>query len=117
MPVEAAGSPRFPGHPECPLAVLLDPGRTGRARPLRHADVATAWDYDEGSRERRFRARSQSLGTGCLRFAVRITPPHARLASGCLAEPGRAGFVDPQGDDERSPSSSLFLLSRAFLAQ
>jgi hypothetical protein len=64
-----------------------------------------------------FGARSQSLGTGCLRFAVRITPPHARLASGCLAKPGRAGFVDPQSDEERFPSSSLFLLSRAFLAR
>lgn len=55
MSVEAAGSPRFPGHPECPLAVFLDPGRTGRARPLQHADVAPACVNDEGSRERRFR--------------------------------------------------------------
>src|SRR5262249_48759570 len=28
---------QVPGPPECPLAVLLDPGRTERARPLRHA--------------------------------------------------------------------------------
>src|SRR5262249_4987011 len=39
------------------------------------------------------------------------------LASGCLAKPGRAGFVDPRGDDERFPSSSLFLLPGACLAQ
>jgi hypothetical protein len=29
-----------------------------------------------------FGARSQSLRTGCLRFAVRIAPPHARLVWG-----------------------------------
>ena len=55
MAVETAGSPRFPGHPECPLAVFLDPGRTGRARPLQRADVAPACVNDEGSREGRFR--------------------------------------------------------------
>ena len=51
MTVETAGPPRFPGHPECPLAVFLDPGRTGRARPLRRADVAPACVNNEGSRE------------------------------------------------------------------
>ena len=30
-----------------------------------------------------FGARSHGISTRCLRFAVRITPPHARLASGC----------------------------------
>jgi hypothetical protein len=55
MPVEAAGSPRFPGHPECPLAVFLDPGRTERARPLQRADVAPACVNDEGSRKGSFR--------------------------------------------------------------
>src|SRR5271154_2885263 len=28
-----------------------------------------------------FGAQSHGIGTGCLRFAVRLTPPHARLAS------------------------------------
>ena len=51
MMVETAGPPRFPGTPECPLAVFLDPGRTGRARPLRRADVAPACVNNEGSRE------------------------------------------------------------------
>jgi hypothetical protein len=30
-----------------------------------------------------FGARSHGISTRCLRFAVRISPPHARLASGC----------------------------------
>ena len=34
-----------------------------------------------------------------------------------LAKLCRAGFVNPQGRDERFLSSSLFLLSRAFLAE
>ena len=51
MAVETAGPPRFPGTPECPLAVFLDPGRTGRARPVQRADVAPARVNNEGSRE------------------------------------------------------------------
>ena len=30
-----------------------------------------------------FGARSHGISTRCLRFVVRLTPPHARLASGC----------------------------------
>jgi len=84
---------QVPGPPDCPLAVLLDPGRTERARPLRHARRGPRTGQRRGlPRRSDFGARSQSLGTGCLRFAVRITPDHARLASGCLAKPGRAGL-------------------------
>jgi hypothetical protein len=52
--------------------------------------VATAGQHGPTCRVRRglstrgnFGAQSHGLSTGCLRFAVRLAPPHARLASGC----------------------------------
>jgi hypothetical protein len=53
---------------------------------------------------------STALG---LRFAVRVAPPtqDSLTAAGQLC---RAGFVNPQGRDERFLCSSHFLLSRAF---
>jgi len=38
-------------------------------------------------------ARSHGIGARCLRFAVRFTPPHARLASGCPARLYQAGLA------------------------
>jgi len=105
---------QVPGQPLCPYAPFLDPGRTEDARPLRRLDMAPARVNNEGSRdEKDFGARSHGLGTGCLRFAVAVARHPARLASGCLAKPGRAGFGYPQGCDERFPSSSFFPLSQA----
>ena len=106
---------QVPGRPLCPYALLLDPGRTEGARPLRRLDMAPARVNNEGSRdEKDFGARSHGLGTGCLRFVLAVTRHDARLASGCLAKLGRAGFCDPQGCDERFPSSSLIPLSQAY---
>ena len=42
---------QVPERPSCPYALFLDPGRTGRTRPLRRADMAPACVNDEGSRE------------------------------------------------------------------
>ena len=67
-------------------------------------------------RRKGFGARSHGLGTGCLRFVLAVTRHDARLASGCLAQLGRAGFGYPQGCDERFLSSRLILLPQAFLA-
>jgi hypothetical protein len=56
--------------------------------------MAPAADDDKGSHDyATFGAESQSLGTRCLRFAVTVTRADARLASGCLAKPGRVGLV------------------------
>ena len=87
---------QVPGEPSRPLSVLCDPGRTGRV--LR----------DQVQRDRRgprscpqrrlptslvFGAQSHGLRPGCLRFAVRITPPHARLASGYWPGSARRDWV------------------------
>ena len=110
--------PQVPGRPLCPYALLLDPGRTEDARPLRRLDMAPARVNNEGSRdEKDFGARSHGLGTGCLRFVLAVTRHDARLASGCLAQLGRAGFCDPQGCDERFPSLSLIPFPRLILTQ
>jgi hypothetical protein len=80
---------QVPEPPSCPCALFFDPGRTEHARPLRRVDAAPACVYNGGSRKEYFEAQSHGIGTRCLRFAVRVTPPHARLASGCW--PSSAG--------------------------
>ena len=42
---------QVPGQPLCPYALLLDPGRTEDARPLRRLDMAPARVINEGSRD------------------------------------------------------------------
>ena len=108
---------QVPGQPLCPYALLSDPGRIEDARPLRRLDVAPAFRTTKAPDEKSgFGAQSHGLGTGCLRFVLAVTRHDARLASGCLAKPGRAGVCYPQGCDERFLSSSLVLPSQAFLA-
>jgi hypothetical protein len=115
--VETAGSPRFPGTPRVPWPCSSTPAGPGMPGPCgvpaRPPPVTTA----EAPARRYFEAQSHGLGTGCLRFAVGVTSPHARLASGCLPSSAGRDSCNPQGSSERFPSSSLFLLSRAFLAQ
>ena len=54
---------------------------------------APATDNDEGSRQGNFGAQSHSVWSRCLRFAVTVTRPHARLASRLLARLCRTGLV------------------------
>ena len=42
---------QVPERPSCPCALLLDPGRTRCAKPLRRLGAAPAWVNDGGSRE------------------------------------------------------------------
>ena len=81
---------QVPERPSCPCALFLDPGRT----EVRQAIAASR----RGPRlcQQRwlpqaedFGARSHGIGTRCLRFAVEVSFPHARLASGCW--PSSAG--------------------------
>src|SRR5437016_3705563 len=81
------------------------------ARPLRRLGAAPACANHGGSRDREdFGARSHGIGTRCLRFAGRVTPPPRKTHFRLLAKLCRAGFVHPQGCHERFPRSSLFLL-------
>src|SRR5207253_10050930 len=65
------------------VAVFSDPGRTGHALSSRCADTAPVLSKTKAPAGNTLEAQSHGLGTGCLRFAVAITSPHARLASGC----------------------------------
>src|SRR4051812_45495083 len=113
--VETAGSLRFLGNPCVPMPCSWTPvgprtpGHCGASTwpPLVSTTKAPAMSFGFG-------ARSHGLGTGCLRFVLAVTRHDARLTSGCLAQLGRAGFCDPQGCDERFPSSSLIPLSQAY---
>jgi hypothetical protein len=112
---EMAGSLRFPSDPLVLTPCSRTPVGPMHARPLRRLDAAPACVYNGGSRKEYFEAQSHGIGTRCLRFAVRITPPHARLASGCWPSSAGRDSFNPQGCDERFPCSSHFLLSRAYL--
>ena len=107
---------QVPERPSCPCALFLDPGRTectpghcgvSARPPLVSTTVAPA--------SKDFGARSHGIGTRCLRFAVEVARPPRKTRFRLLAKLCRAGFVNPQGCDERFPSSSLFLPSRAYL--
>ena len=81
---ETVRSPKFMENPIVPAPCSWTPARptyqvttVGRRGP-------TYIQPRRLSTSRNFGARSHGIGTRCLRFAVRLTPPHARLASGCL---------------------------------
>ena len=65
-----------------------------------------------------FGAQSHGIGTRCLRFAVRLTPPHARLASGCGPRSTRRDWI-PAGFQRKVSEMLLTSLppSPSFLAQ
>ena len=115
MSVETAGSLRFPSDPRVPAPCSWTPVGPNGAKPSRRLGAAPACVNNGGSRERRFRGsiarHRDSLST--LRSGGR--PPPRKTRFRLLARLCRAGFVNPQGCDERFPSSSLFLPSRAYL--
>lgn len=76
------------------LRPALRPRRDQPARPLQQVGTAQRTAYGGGSpRFGYFGARSHGISTRCLRFAVRLTPPHARLASGCGPRSTRPDWI------------------------
>jgi hypothetical protein len=78
-----SGPPKFLGNPGVPAPCSWTPASpTYQAiTVVRHGP--TRIQLRGLSTRGNFGARSHGIGTRCLRFAVRISPPHARLASGC----------------------------------
>src|SRR5271163_4590078 len=74
--------------------------------------AAPATDQDEGSRQGNFGAQSHSVGSRCLRFAVAVTRPRARLASRLLARLCRTGLVTRRVS-MKGFTFEMILLSRA----
>ncbi len=89
--METTGRPKFLGNPDVPTPCSQTPatrpghtaGRHGSTRIVRR----------ELSTRGNFGAQSHGIGTSCLRFAVRLTPPHARLASGCRPSSTRRDWL------------------------
>jgi hypothetical protein len=77
------GSPRFLKNPCVPTPCSSTPAGPTR-QALRRRQRGPRAVHDEGSHDNHsFGAQSHGLGTRCLRFAVGVASPHARLASGC----------------------------------
>ena len=88
--MEITGSPKFLGDPSVPFAHAqatpvsrLNPDRGVRKRRFQIHRVALARGNTKAlTRNKTFEAQSHGFRTRCLRFAVIVTDPHARLASG-----------------------------------
>ena len=106
---------QVPEQPSCPCALFLDPGRTESAKPLRRLGAAPACVNNGGSRKQRFRGSIARHRDWLSTLRSGGHPPPRKTRFRLLARLCRAGFVHPQGCSERFPSSSLFLLSRAYL--
>ena len=113
------GVSQVPWKPWWSLSVLFDPGRIRQAEWTMSElpDTAPACVHDEGSR----RLVLSGLNHTTFDLAVYASQDgsphhHARLASGCRSSFTRRDSY-PQGFSERFQSSSLFLLSKAYLTQ
>jgi hypothetical protein len=99
--------------------VLFDPGRIRQAEWTKSKlpDTAPACVHDEGSTRLVFSGLNHTTFDLAVYASQDGLPHHhARLASGCWSGFARRDSY-PQGFSERFPSSSLFLLSKAFLTQ
>ena len=90
--VETTGSPTFLGNPHCALALLFDLGRTNASgHAMRRRGPRCV--HDEGSRTGTLEAQSHGFGTGCLRFAGRVTPTPRKTRFRLLAKLFRTGLT------------------------
>ncbi len=92
------GRPNFLGNPYVPTPCSQTPARPTRPGHTAGRHGSTRIVRRGLSTRGNFGAQSHGISTSCLRFAVRLTPPHARLASGCLPGSTRrdwlpAGFL------------------------
>jgi hypothetical protein len=74
--------------------------------------------HNEGSRKTAFEAPSHGFGTGCLRFAGRVTPTPRKTRFRLLAKLFRTGLTTRRVPTKGfSLYPTLILLSQAFVAQ
>ena len=113
------GVSQVPWKPWWSLSVLFDPGRIRQAEWTKSKlpDTAPACVHDEGSTRLVFSGLNHTTFDLAVYASQGGLPHrHARLASGCWSGFARRDSY-PQGFNERFQSSSLFLLSKAFLTQ
>jgi hypothetical protein len=113
------GVSQVPWKPWWSLSVLFDPGRIRQAEWTMSElpDTAPACVHDEGSTRLVFSGLNHTTFDRAVYASQGGSPHrHARLASGSWSGSTRRDSY-PQGFSERFSSSSLVLLSRAFLTQ
>ena len=93
LSAETAGSPTFLGNPDCALALLFDPGRTGGIRPYDAPARPPQRPRRRLPRKLAFEAQSHGFGTGCLRFAVQVAHTPRKTRFRLLARLFRTGLV------------------------
>jgi hypothetical protein len=87
----SGGISHVPEQPPCTFALLYDPGRIGRVRPLRQTNAVPASHHVEDSIDK-FLSRLYHTASVLTVYASQGGSPHhhARLASGC--RPGSTGW-------------------------
>jgi hypothetical protein len=110
---EVAGSLRFPSDPRVPTPCSGTPVGPKHARPLRRVGAAPACVNNGGSRKQRFRGSIARHWDSLSPLRSGGRPPPRQTRFRLLAKLCRAGFVHPQGSDERFLSSRLVPLSQA----
>src|SRR5208282_3191567 len=113
------GVSQVPWKPCWSLSVLFDPGRIGQAEWTKSElpDTAPAYVQNEGSTRLSLSGLNHTTFDLAVYASQGESPHrHARLASGCWSGFARRDSY-PRGFDERFWSSSLFLLSKAYLTQ
>src|SRR5271165_2658235 len=113
------GVSQVPWKPWWSLSVLFNPGRIRQAEWTKSElpDTAPACVHDEGSKRLVLSGLNHTTFDLTVYASQDGSPHHhARLASGCWSSFARRDSY-PQGFSERFQSSSLFLLSKAYLTQ
>src|SRR5471032_1591458 len=72
---------KFPGSPSVPLPCSRDPGRTAASGHTTQRRGPRSSDSEGSHDQTAFGAQSHGFSTRCLRFAPRLSPSDARLAS------------------------------------
>ena len=88
--IAALGDPNVPfAHAQATPVSRLNPDRDVRKRRFRFSAWPLQGETQKRSHGKTFEAQSHGFRTRCLRFAVIVTDPHARLASGRWSNPTR----------------------------
>ena len=103
---------QVPGEPSCPYALLFDPGRSARTRPMQCSGTAPAVSTAKAPTKVLSGLNHTASGLAVYASQPSLPKHHARLASGCWpSSPGRdwlpAEFLRKVSEGTRYTSSSL----------
>ena len=108
--METPGTPMFLGNPLFPFAHVLRPRQDRAHQASKVCRHGPRYVHGEGSHKAAFEAQSHGFGTGCLRFAGRVTPTPRKTRFRLLAKLFRTGLVT-----RRVPSKGFKLYPTSIL--